>query len=251
MQEKPRDIGRISLRELLGLLRPGQLWASLAAIAGMLIGAFIIGERVKEISNAGVKAQLEHQVRTLQSQLQHKTQQLESLREQQETTTQTDVYPQIERPTLRFGLTIGWQIGRFEFINGSDFPEAQAIRPEVHGEISRLLTQDGFPHEFRDLNSRELMTTFISYYGSTDPRKHSSILLGLAAFRVSLVGASADKSHNREMESLALSVIREIDNSVVPRKMALFDSLLRAQPRNIPDLIVLIDTHWQSSRHAE
>lgn len=250
MPEKPGDIARISLRELAGLLRPGQLWASLAAIVGMLIGAFIVGERVNEISNASVKAGLEHQVRILESQLQQKTQELESLYEQQVTLVQNVDYPRIGRATLRFGLTVGWQLGRFEFIDGSDFPEAQAIRPEVHGEISRFLTQDSFPHEFGDLDSRELMDTVIGYYGATDLQKHSSILLGLAAFRVSLVGASADISHNREIESLALSVFREIDDSVVPRKMALFESLLRAQSRNVPDLIVLIDTHWQTSGGA-
>jgi hypothetical protein len=157
-------------------------------------------------------------------------------------------HKKIDRASLRFGLTLGWQLGRFEFIDGSQFAEAQKIRPEVHGEITRLLKQDGFPHDFIDLNARELMNTVIGYYGSKDLQKHSSILLGIAAFRASLVGVSGDDSANQEMESLALSAIREIDGSVVPSKMKLFDSLLREQPNNVPDLIELIDAHWQQSR---
>lgn len=148
----------------------------------------------------------------------------------------------IERAKLRFGLSLGWQIARFEFVDGSPFPEAQAAAPTIKNNIADLLSADGFPHRVSKLGYRDLIQTVLTYYGTTDAEKHSAILVGIAAFRTSLVGASKVKANNLAMERLAFSAIQEIDPCILPGKDDFFQLLLRKQPRNIPDVLTLIDS---------
>ena len=115
----------------------------------------------------------------------------------------------IDRAKLRFGLSLGWQLARFEFVDGSPFPEAQAVAPTIKSNIADLLSTDGFPNPVSELGYRELIGTVLTYYGTTDIEKHSTILVGVAAFRTSLVGASKDETSNLAMKQLALSVYRQ------------------------------------------
>jgi hypothetical protein len=72
MADKPEDISQMSILQLLGLLRPGQLWGTLAAIVGLIVGAFTLGNYMSQhkLSVAEEKIKLHNQrVEELKSQL--------------------------------------------------------------------------------------------------------------------------------------------------------------------------------------
>jgi len=156
------------------------------------------------------------------------------------------LFPTIDRSKLRFGLSLGWQLGRFEFIDSSDIPEAQAARPGLQSEILSLLAQDGYPSTAGSQHFDELIGGVLRHYGTTDIDKHTAILVGIGAFRMTLVGASSNEDHNAEMEKLAASAIQEIDPGRLSRKTEFVRILRERRPKNIPELLSLLD--WMAQR---
>lgn len=43
----------------------------------------------------------------------------------------------VPRENLRFGVSLGWQLGRYEFVHGSDFAEARAAQAPIEAEKAR------------------------------------------------------------------------------------------------------------------
>jgi len=152
--------------------------------------------------------------------------------------------PEIDRAKLRFGLNLGWQLGRFDILSGSTIAAAQAIEVELKNEILTILTNEGFQNVASLSNPSNFIRMIVSYYEAADIEKHNSILLGIAAFRSSLVGASEEEQHNAQLGKLAESVFLEIDERTVPRKMELLKVFLQKRPATISDTISLIDRHW-------
>ena len=164
-------------------------------------------------------------------------------RDHEKTKSERSSIENIEQTKLRFGLTLGWQLARFEFIDESTLPEAQAVAPSIRSNIADLLSADGFPFPISKLGYRDLIQKVLTYYGTTDNEKHSVILVGISAFRTSLVGASKDKSNNQELQQLAFSALQEIDPRILPEKKIFFQQLLLRQPSNVPELLEIIDSH--------
>ena len=148
----------------------------------------------------------------------------------------------VDRSHLRSGLQLGWQLARFEFVDGSLFPEAQALEPELRRDIVTLLAADDFALDSANFHFREAIQAVLSHYAASDLGKHAAILVGIAAFRSSLIGASSDESHNLQIRSLARSAIQEIDPAMLPEKSRFFDALVRAKPMNIVSLLSFIDS---------
>jgi len=147
----------------------------------------------------------------------------------------------MDRATVRFGLTLGWELGRFEFVDGSSFPEARAAAPSIRQEIGQLLDQDHFSTAVNALDSRQLITAVLTHYGTTDVQKHGAILLGIAAMRASIIGASKNEEHNAEMRNLVFSAIKEIDARVLPRKEEFFTALMTRPPHNVSEALAFLD----------
>jgi hypothetical protein len=127
-------------------------------------------------------------------------------------------------------LYLGWQLGRYEFIQGSEFPEAQAVEPELRAEIEGLLIQRGDLISLIGLSSHEAIQQTLARALGRDVLEHDAILIGIAAFRAQLVGSSADPAHNEELRQLAFSVLLNIDPRIVPNKPALFEIMLKERP---------------------
>jgi hypothetical protein len=149
----------------------------------------------------------------------------------------------VEREKLRFGLTLGWQLGRFEFVDGSSFAEARAAEPSIRAEIEDLLSSDHYPKPVAGLSYRELMRTTLLHYAMVDLEKHGAILVGVAAMRASLIGASSTPGHNEEMSQLAYSAILEADDSIIPDKRSFFERLVHESPGTVMDLIRTVVSH--------
>jgi hypothetical protein len=147
----------------------------------------------------------------------------------------------IDPKIARFGVTLGWQLGRYEFIFDSPLPEARSVSSSVEQDIRTLLEQDSFPRPVAGLDAQNLIHTVLLYYGSTNLEKHASILLGIAAMRASLVGASSNQANNEEIKRLANSAIQEIDSSVIREKDKLFQKLIQKRPANVSDVLKLLD----------
>ena len=137
-------------------------------------------------------------------------------------------------------LYLGWQLGRYEFIQGSEFPEAQAIEPELRAEIEGLLEQRGDRISLTGLSSRQAIRQTLVRALGRGVQEHGAILIGIAAFRARLVGSSSDPTKNEELRRLAFSALLDIDPSVVPNKQALFDRLLQDQPDTVAALAELV-----------
>lgn len=150
-----------------------------------------------------------------------------------------------DRAVERFGVTLGWQLGRFEFVGDSPIPEAQQAAPEIRRQIQELLAQDKFPHSIDALNPRDIIQTVVSYYGTTNLEKHAFILLGIAGFRGSLVGASRDAAANDELKQLAASAVNAIDRSVVNDRESLARELLSLRPQNVDEILDVFEK-WKA-----
>ncbi len=153
----------------------------------------------------------------------------------------------ITRKVARFGIPLGWQLGRYEFVDDSPFPEAQAVAPDIKRQIEQTLTQDGFPHSIDALDASQLINTILSYYNSEHPAKHACILVGIGAMRFLLVGASEDPSANTEIRQLAYSTSGDIDSGVFPRKDEFFRALESAQLNNANGVVELLVQFVESS----
>jgi hypothetical protein len=147
----------------------------------------------------------------------------------------------IEREALRFGITLGWQLARYEFAYDSSFPEALAIAPKLASDIARALKLDKFPDDVSGLSYHDLLDSILSYYSVTSIGKHAAILLGVASMRATLVGASSAKEANQQMEGLAYSALADADPSALPDKDTLFQELLQRKPNSVSGVLSLLD----------
>lgn len=147
----------------------------------------------------------------------------------------------IDPTQARFGVTLGWLLARYEFIYDSPFPEAKNASLAAKKDIEMMLLQDNFPYKVDDLDSRRLMSTTLLYYGSSNAVKHSTILLGIAAMRASLVGSSSDQKNNEELRQLAHSAIQDIDSSIIQRKEELFNQIVTSKPNNVTAVLDLLN----------
>lgn len=148
----------------------------------------------------------------------------------------------VDRSALRFGLTLGWQLGRYEFAYNAPISEANALQPSLEAEIKNLLTADGYPQSIAGLTFEQLARHVLIFYELTSLNKHAAILIGNSAFRVSLIGASKDQPHNDEMKTLAFSSLGDIDPAILRHKEKFFDLLLQRKPHSIVELLEVIDS---------
>jgi hypothetical protein len=150
-----------------------------------------------------------------------------------------------DRATARYGVTLGWHLGRFEIIDNSPFPEVQQVAPELKRQIQALLQQDKFPHTIDSLNAPQAIDTILTYYGTTNLTKHAFVLLGIAAQRTSLVGASRDPAANEEMKQLAASAVGSMDSSVIRDRESLARELLSHRPKSVDEVLDVFEK-WTS-----
>ena len=134
----------------------------------------------------------------------------------------------IDRRDLRFGLT--------------EFPEARAVQPTILAGIKEALARDGFPGSNLESDYPQMIRRVLAHYGASSLAKHAAILIGVAAMRASLVGASTNDEHNAVLARVAFSAIQEIDPAILDDKRRFFETLIERQPTTIVDVLEIIDT---------
>ena len=126
----------------------------------------------------------------------------------------------IDKNILRFWTIVGYRIGTLEFIWESPFPEAQKLFPQIVKEILSSLPDNLWP----DQSSYQSFTnSILTYYLREDYKIYSSILLGIAIKRTTLIGASSNADSNNQMKNLALSALQIISDELIDDKDALFE----------------------------
>lgn len=155
---------------------------------------------------------------------------------------------QADRGTLVRNLFLGWQLARYEFVEGNDLPEARAIEPQLRAELEILLQGTGDPVSVAGRPSREVIREAMVRALARDVQEHGAILIGIAGLRAHLVGASPDPAHNEEMKRLVFSSLLDVDPAMVPNKHALFDRLLRERPSTPQALAELLQSQPAATR---
>lgn len=148
-----------------------------------------------------------------------------------------------DRGLLRSALTLGWELARYELIDESAFPEAEAAAQESREEINEIIEREGLVRSTPDTRAKPLMRRIIRTYSAVSPERHAAVLIGISAMRVTLVGASRNEQHNDEMLELARSAVADIDPALLPtsQRQAFFDALLKARPATIVQLLEFMD----------
>jgi hypothetical protein len=141
---------------------------------------------------------------------------------------------------LTVSLYLGWQLGRYEFIQGNELPAAQALEPELRAEIEGLLERRGDRTSLAGLPAQQAIRQTLVRALGRDVREHGAVMIGIAAFRVSLVGSSSDAANNEELKRLAFSALLDVDPSLAPNKQALFDRLMQERPKGVTALAELV-----------
>ncbi|MEU5261552.1 toll/interleukin-1 receptor domain-containing protein [Amycolatopsis sp. NPDC021455] len=146
----------------------------------------------------------------------------------------------VSSSTLTASLFLGWQLARYEIIQGSEIPEAQAVESELRSEIEVLLEGRGDRISLVGVSARQAIRRTLARALGRDLGEHGSILIGIAAFRVQLVGKSSDPANNEELRQLVFSALLDVDPSVVPNKHALFEELLDERPTTVAALTQML-----------
>jgi hypothetical protein len=147
-----------------------------------------------------------------------------------------------DRTTLRYGVTLGWQLARLEFAKDSPLPEALEALPRIESNIKQLLAQDKAEKIYNGSTAPEIIENILSYYSVSDAQKYSAIMLGIASLRASLIGASSNEEHNREIQDLVEGTLSQVDSKYLPDKKKLLQKLITVKPRSVNDAVSLIDS---------
>jgi nucleoside phosphorylase len=149
----------------------------------------------------------------------------------------------LQRSSLTKALSLGWQLARYEFAEGSGVPEAATAAVGIRQEIENILLRDGLFRSSSEQRAQQVIRDVLGVYQSDSPVRHAAVLIGIAAYRCSLVGLSTNPGNNEGMRQIAMSAIMDIDPSLIPAasKKAYFDALLKARPMFIADLLDFVD----------
>lgn len=127
------------------------------------------------------------------------------------------------------GVTIGFQLGRLEILDGAPFPEARAAVPEIRSELQNLLSAAGATGVDPSLDARSLIRAVLQHFSRANTVIRAAVLAGICAQRLSLTRGTEDASKVRELRQLAFSALQDASQAVVPNRNALFEQLSRME----------------------
>lgn len=120
---------------------------------------------------------------------------------------------------LRYWITVGFKLGRLEFLWGSTYKEAQQAFEESKQELIQMIDKE-VPID--ESSFRAFCNNILFYYMRHNEDYYSSILIGICLQRCALVGADSNESKNKELKDLAMSALNGIPNTFITDKDLLF-----------------------------
>jgi len=148
----------------------------------------------------------------------------------------------IERRHLYRMLTLGWQIGRYEILHGSPLDAARQVVGNIERVIRTLLPVE-LQSSLSACSGRDLVTRSIGGIQERDATWHSVLLVGVGAFRASLVDMEPSGARRDELLSLCRSCFLEMDSRVMPDPIALGEVILEEQPESFIAIHQLLERH--------
>ncbi|MDJ0922402.1 MAG: hypothetical protein QNI84_14835 [Henriciella sp.] len=152
-------------------------------------------------------------------------------RRQQPKTVQTAKKQGASFDLVRRAVNLGFSLGRFEFLDGSQFQEAIAAAPAARDEITQLLNIDPAIPVSSDKTAKELIASVLVVLSARNAAEHGALLTGICAQRTALVGASKDNSNNEQVRLLAEGTLGDAASTVIPDRRKLFRKLLSTKDR--------------------
>lgn len=155
------------------------------------------------------------------------------------------MYININNNSLRYGAYLGFKLSRLEWIWKSSFAVAQNEFESSKEEILTLLSED---IHINESDYKSFSQSILDYFLRTDIATYSSILIGFAIQRCTLIGVSKDLKNNDELHDLAKSSLTSIPKKIVPDKEYLFNEIYKNKDK---DLFEILDWLEQLSEERE
>lgn len=143
----------------------------------------------------------------------------------------------IDEKNMYFWSSLGFKIGRLEFLWDSPFKEAQEVFEESKNEIIHMLDAE-VPVNEKDYHA--FAESIVFYYMRNDVEKFSLLMIGRCIQRCGLLKACKNTESREEMLQLASSCIEPIPTSVVEDKALLFSIMVRNSSKSIMEIMPMI-----------
>lgn len=124
---------------------------------------------------------------------------------------------QIEMEKIHFGVTLGFKLGRLEFIWGANIPEAINAFDESKNEILRMTSSDNIIID--NQNFVAFSSSILNYYMTNDIETFFSILIGFCLQRSSL---SQQSPNSAQLNDLAKTCLNAVPEAMIGNKYKFF-----------------------------
>ncbi|MCM1316470.1 MAG: TIR domain-containing protein [Alistipes senegalensis] len=159
------------------------------------------------------------------------------------------MYININNNSLRYGAYLGFKLSRLEWIWKSSFTVAQNEFESSKEEILIQLSLEDI--HINESDYKSFSQSILDYFLQTDIATYSSILIGFAIHRCTLIGVSKDLKNNDELQNLAKSSLTSIPKKIVPDKEYLFNEIYNNKDKNFFEILDLLKQLSEERRSFE
>lgn len=153
----------------------------------------------------------------------------------------------LDSKKLNYGIIIGFELSRLEWLWNSDLDEAKAqLTPSIEDLLSKL------PKDLHTDNSfyEKLVVSIFNYFFSNDIEKYYAIRIGLCIQRCTLYGTSNNDENNAAILTLAQSALDTIPNEII-NKSEFIKFVIQNKNNDIWHLIEKLDLVNQKDLNPE
>ena len=146
----------------------------------------------------------------------------------------------LDEEKLTQGIFLGFELGRIEFIWGSEFDFAKTEFEGSFKEIKNFLDADSVTYE--ESNYQRFCNSIIHFYRANDVQKLYAILIGIFTQRMTLSCSISDPKNKEKLYNLAVSALSTIPSSFLKDKED-FINIVRqnlANSAKLPEIIQII-----------
>lgn len=147
----------------------------------------------------------------------------------------------MKKEEIMYGVSLGYKLGRLEFIWGSDIPEAISEFPNAKNDVIEMLK--GQNVHTNDESYQKFTESILTHFERVNINIFATILVGIGANR-NLLAKSAGVT---EIKEFAKSAFRTIPEIVIPNPMKLYDRFDKEDPKYINQMVDLVYMYLNAS----
>jgi len=126
---------------------------------------------------------------------------------------------------LKYGVTLGWALARYDIVDGSELDFARQAQPGIENLIRDQLNAGGDEDLADFTGCQDIVVRLLNRYQVVNHYCLAGLLIGLCNARI-VIG----------LPELAESAMTDVPVEVVQNKVELFTTLVNQKPRTIADL---------------